>query len=156
MSLIFWDRQGMIMIDYLEQGRTINGAYYAGHWSGYARKLQERDEAIWLMVFCSCRITALSISHKLPWLLRLNVYLKSFLNLHILLIWLIVTLSVPKTEIPSSWYTIWTQRRRKRVLGGPDNAFYLEVIRQLEQRWVKCIVLKGDYLANNGQICIPW
>ena len=27
---IFWDSQGVIMIDYLEQGRMINGAYYAG------------------------------------------------------------------------------------------------------------------------------
>ena len=24
---IFWDSQGMVMLDYLEQGRTINGAY---------------------------------------------------------------------------------------------------------------------------------
>ena len=30
MTSIFWDIQGVIMIDYLEQGRTINGAYYAG------------------------------------------------------------------------------------------------------------------------------
>ena len=29
MASIFWDSQGVIMIDYLEQGRTINGAYYA-------------------------------------------------------------------------------------------------------------------------------
>ena len=27
---IFWDSQGVIMIDYLGQGRTINSAYYAG------------------------------------------------------------------------------------------------------------------------------
>ena len=27
---IFWDSQGVFMIDYLEQGRMINGAYYAG------------------------------------------------------------------------------------------------------------------------------
>ena len=27
---IFWESQGVVMIDYLEQGRTINGAYYAG------------------------------------------------------------------------------------------------------------------------------
>ena len=25
----FWDNQGVIMVDYLEEGRTINGAYYA-------------------------------------------------------------------------------------------------------------------------------
>ena len=31
MGLIFWDSQGMIMIDYLEQGRLINGANYAGN-----------------------------------------------------------------------------------------------------------------------------
>ena len=30
MASIFWDSQGVIMIDYLEQGRMINGAYYAG------------------------------------------------------------------------------------------------------------------------------
>ena len=30
MASTFWDSQGMIMINYLEQGRTINGAYYAG------------------------------------------------------------------------------------------------------------------------------
>ena len=29
MASVFWDSQGVIMIDYLEQGRTINGAYYA-------------------------------------------------------------------------------------------------------------------------------
>ena len=30
MASIFQDSQGVIIIDYLEQGRTINGAYYAG------------------------------------------------------------------------------------------------------------------------------
>ena len=41
-------------------------------------------------------------------------------------------LSVPKTEIPSSWYTSWKQRMRhwssKRVLGGPGKPldFYIK------------------------------
>ena len=30
MASIFGDSQGVILNDYLEQGRTINGAYYAG------------------------------------------------------------------------------------------------------------------------------
>ena len=30
MASIFWNRQDVIMIDYLEQGGTINGAFYAG------------------------------------------------------------------------------------------------------------------------------
>jgi hypothetical protein len=29
MASTFWDSQGIIMIDYLEQGRTIYGTYYA-------------------------------------------------------------------------------------------------------------------------------
>jgi hypothetical protein len=29
MASIFWDSQGIIMVDNLEQGRTINGMYYA-------------------------------------------------------------------------------------------------------------------------------
>ena len=37
----FWNSQGVIMIDYLEQGRTINCAYYAGK---LKRQLQERGE----------------------------------------------------------------------------------------------------------------
>ena len=30
MASVFWDSQGVIMIDYLEQSCTINDAYYAG------------------------------------------------------------------------------------------------------------------------------
>ena len=30
MASIIWDNQGVIMIDYLERGHKINGAYYAG------------------------------------------------------------------------------------------------------------------------------
>ena len=29
MASVFWDTQGVIMIDHFEQGRTITGAYYA-------------------------------------------------------------------------------------------------------------------------------
>ena len=29
MASIFWDSQGIIMVDYLAESRTINGAYYA-------------------------------------------------------------------------------------------------------------------------------
>ena len=32
MTSIFWDSQGVVMIDYLEKGRKISGAYYAGKW----------------------------------------------------------------------------------------------------------------------------
>ena len=47
MASVFWESQGVIVIDYLEQGRTINGAYYAGEmrWlrQDMARKRQKTD-----------------------------------------------------------------------------------------------------------------
>ena len=33
-------------------------------------------------------------------------------------------------------------------LGEQEKAFYFEGIRKLEQRWVKCIALKGDYIEK--------
>ena len=42
MALIFWDSQGVIMIDYLEQGRMINGAYYAGELRGLRQEIARK------------------------------------------------------------------------------------------------------------------
>ena len=41
MASIFWDNQGVIMVNYLEKGHTINGAYYAEE----LRQLQWEDDA---------------------------------------------------------------------------------------------------------------
>ena len=41
-------------------------------------------------------------------------------------------------------------------LGDQEKPFPLEGIRKLEQRWTKCIALKGVILKSNGQIFIPW
>ena len=29
MATVFWDSRGVILIDYLQKGKTITGAYYA-------------------------------------------------------------------------------------------------------------------------------
>ena len=33
-------------------------------------------------------------------------------------------------------------------LGDQENAFYFEGTRKLEQRWAKCMALKGDYIEK--------
>ena len=140
MASIFWDSQGAIMIDYLEQGRTINGAYYAGELRRYARQLtrgvvllQDTDPAhtsqLAMTAATECGFEILPHPPYSPDMAPL-----------------------PKTEIPSSWYTVWKQLRchrgSKRVLGGQGKAFYFEGIRQLEQRLATCIALKGDYIEK--------
>ena len=62
MVSIFLESQGLIMVDYLEQGHTINGAYYAGE----LRWLRQEISRKGLMVLCSCRSTPLPTCHKLP------------------------------------------------------------------------------------------
>ena len=42
MASIFWDSQGMIMVDYLEQGRTINRGYYAGKLRGLRQEITRK------------------------------------------------------------------------------------------------------------------
>ena len=42
---IFWESQGVIMIEYLEHGRTINGAYYAGKLRWLPQEIARKMEA---------------------------------------------------------------------------------------------------------------
>ena len=102
MASIFWDASSpsVIMIDYLEVSRTINSVYYAGEMRQLCQEIARKRRGKLTRVFCSCR--------TMP-LLRLNVDLNSFLIPHILLIWLLLTSIVPKTETPSSWYTVGKQ-----------------------------------------------
>ena len=44
MASIFWDSQGVIMIDYLEQGCTINSAYYAGELRWLRQEIARRRQ----------------------------------------------------------------------------------------------------------------
>ena len=108
MASIFWDVQGAVIIDYLVygQGRTINGAYYACKLrrlcQGITRKrrgtlnrgvllLQDNAPAhtshVVMTAATESELEILPYSHILIWLL----------------------LSVPKTEITSSYYTVWKQ-----------------------------------------------
>ena len=159
MASIFWDSQEAIMIDYLEQGRTINGAYYAGELRRLRQEIARKRRGILtpgVLLMQDNTPPPLPTRHKLPWLLRLNVDSKSFLILHILLIWLLLTSICSQTEIASSWYTIWKQWRRARGIKRVLRPSIFERIRKLEQRWAKCIALREIISKGNDQISIPW
>ena len=42
MPSVFWDSQGVIIIDYLQQGRTINGVYYAAELKRLRQKIARK------------------------------------------------------------------------------------------------------------------
>jgi hypothetical protein len=67
MASIFWDCQGIIMIDFLEKGRTINGTYYADE----LRRLLTQGVLL-------LHDNAPAHRSKLRWLLELTAALKFF------------------------------------------------------------------------------
>ena len=52
MVSIFWDSQNIIMVNYFEEGRTVNGTYYADE----LRRLRQEIVKKKLEVFCSYKI----------------------------------------------------------------------------------------------------
>ena len=86
MASIFWDSQGIIIIDYLEHCHTINGAYYAGKLRQLRQEIAGKRQG---------ELThgdhAPANTSQVAMTAQLNVDLKSFLIPHILLIWLLLT-----------------------------------------------------------------
>ena len=56
MVSVFWDNQGVIMVDYLEEGRTINVAYYAEELSQLHQEIVRKRRGKLIEAFCSSRI----------------------------------------------------------------------------------------------------
>ena len=79
MTSTFWGSQGVIVLDYLEEGCTITSAYYTKRSGFCVKRLWRKEEESWLEVFCSCKIMHQLIFPRLLWLLRLNAASRSLL-----------------------------------------------------------------------------
>ena len=53
MASVFWDSQRVIVIDHLQQGRTINGAYYAAELMRLRLEIARKGRGKLTEVFCS-------------------------------------------------------------------------------------------------------
>ena len=149
MVSIFWDSQGVIMIDYLEQGRIINGAYCAGdlRWlhQEIARKrrgksthgvplLQDKAPSHISQVVMTAATDCGFEFHPHPPYSPSDFYLFPKLKFHL-----------RGTQYGSNEGVI---EAVDKYLGDQEKAFYFEGIRKLEQRWAKCIALMRDYIEK--------
>ena len=132
MTSIFWDSQGVIMFDYLEQGRMINGAYYM--YAGSVRWLRQEN--------------ARKRRGKLT---RGVLLLQNNAPVH--------TSQAAMTAATECEFGIFPHPSYSPDMAPSDfflfpelkshiRAFYFEGIRKLEQRWAKYIALKGDYIEK--------
>ena len=153
MATVFWDAKGIILIDYLEKGKTITGVYYASLLS----KLNDE------------------IKNKRPHLARKKVLFHhdnapahsstvAQAKLHDLRYELLPHPAYSPDLAPSDFFLF---PNLKRSLAGKrfrsneevqcetdsyfealDKSYYADGIKRLEYRWNKCIELQGDYVEK--------
>nr|XP_033783950.1 histone-lysine N-methyltransferase SETMAR-like [Geotrypetes seraphini] len=153
MATVFWDFLGIIFIDYLEKGKTINGEYYAG--------LLQRLRA--------------EIKMKRPHLSKKTVLLHQdnapahtstivMVKLHELRFKLIPHPPYSPDLAPCDFFLFpnlkkWLSRKKfssdsavidaiNRYFSSLDVSYFTEGMKGLEKRWSKCIELKGDYVEK--------
>ena len=79
MASIFWDNQGVVMVDYLEEGRTINVAYYAEELRLLRQEIVRKRRGKLTRGVLLLHDNAPAHTLQVLWLLRLNAASKSFL-----------------------------------------------------------------------------
>ena len=153
MASVFWDAHGIIFIDYLEKGKTITGAYYS------ALLYQLKDEN----------------KKKRPHLQKKKILFHhdnapahtstiAQAKLHELKFELLPHPPYSPDLAPSDYYLFgnlkkWFSGQRftsnEEVEWATDGYFheldkshYLKGVQMLENRWTRCIELKGDYVEE--------
>ena len=160
MASIFWDSQGVIIIDNLEQGRTINGAYYASKLKRprqeNARKrrgkltcgvllLQDNAPAhmsqVAMTAATECGFKILLHPPYSPDMAPSDFYLFPKLKFHL-----------RSTLYGSNEGVI---EAVNEYLGDQENAFYYEGIRKFKQRWACSVLLLQDNApAHTSQVAM--
>ena len=91
MASVFWDSQGVIMIDYLEQGRTINGAYYAAEQRRLRQEIARKGRGKLAGVVLLLHVNAPAHTSQVAMTNATECGFEVLPHPHILLIWPLLT-----------------------------------------------------------------
>lgn len=153
MATIFWDANGVILIDFLEKGRTITGKSYSELLDQFDKKLKEtRPHLAKKKVLFhhdnapahSSRVVAAKL-HELRYeLLPHPPYSPDlapcdFFLFHNMKKWLAGKKFCSNEEVIADI---------EAYFGEFDKSYFLEGLKKWEERWEKCISLKGDYVEK--------
>ena len=151
MATVFWDTRGVIHINYLQKGRTINGEYYTNLLDRFNEDLKTKrphlakKKVLFHQDNARVHTCVVSMSkfHELRYeLLSHPAYSPDpsdyflFLNLKK---WLGGKRFHSNNEIISQTNTYFEDL---------EISYFLEGKQKLEKRWTKCIELKGDYIEK--------
>lgn len=153
MATVFWDKHGVILVDYLQKGKTITGVYYAALLDQLKLKIKEKRPHL-------ANKKVLFHQDNAPAHKSLIVMAKLY-ELHYEL------LSHPPYSpdlAPSDFFLFpnlkrWLCGRKfgsnsevidetNAYFAGFQQSYYTEGIKKLESRWTRCIELKGEYVEK--------
>lgn len=153
MATIFWDSNGIILMDFLQKGRTITGQYYSELLDRFDIKLKEtRPHLAKKKVLFhhdnapahSSRIVAAKL-HELHYeLLPHPPYSPDLAPCDFFLFPNMKTWLGGKKFSSNEEVIVETEAYFEEF----DKSYFLEGLKKWQKRWEKCIVLKGDYVEK--------
>jgi histone-lysine N-methyltransferase SETMAR len=153
MVTVFWDAEGILMLDYLRKGQTITGTYYAKLLTRLrdALKVKRRGKLSRGVLFHQDNASSHTSSVAMATIQECGFEL----------------LPHPpySPDLAPSDYHLFPELKSKlsgvhfetdddvigaveEVFGSMDKTFYLVGIQALRHRWDKCVNLKGDYVEK--------
>lgn len=153
MASVFWDSKGIILIDYLEKGRTITGQYYSELLDRFDEKLKEtRPHLAKKKVLFhhdnapahSSGIVAAKL-HELRYeLLPHPPYSPDLAPCDFFLFPNLKTWLAGKKFRSNEEVILETEAYFEEF----QQSYFLEGLKKWQARWEKCIALKGDYVEK--------
>ena len=150
---VFWDADGILLIDFLEKGRTVTGKYYSNLLQQLRAAIIEKrpgkmtrgvlfhqdngaahKSTIAMATIRDCGYELLEHPPYSPDLAPSDYYLFSFLKKH-----LAGTRFYTDDEVMEA---------TKAFLQSQDRSFFLVGIQKLQERWERCVALAGDCVGK--------
>jgi histone-lysine N-methyltransferase SETMAR len=153
MATVFWDARGIIYIDYLPPKTTITGEYYAGVLDRFNDALVKKRPHLQRKKVLFHQDNARVHTSPAP-MARFHQYRYELLP------------HAPYSPdlAPCDYFLFPNMKKwlggkrfedREELIGeteayfeGLEKSYFLEGIKKLENRWAKCIELKGDYVEK--------
>ncbi|QQP58373.1 Putative mariner transposase [Caligus rogercresseyi] len=152
-STVFWDARGVIHIDYLQKGRTMNGEYYTSLLDQFNEDLKKKRPHLAKKKVIFHQDNA-----------RVHTCVVSMAKFYELRYELLPHPPYSPDLAPSDYFLFpnlkkWPAGKRfysnneiisqtNKYFEDLEKSYFLEGIKKLEKRWTKCIELKGDYVEK--------
>ena len=152
MATIYWESHGIILMDYLQKGKTITGGYYASLLDLFGAILKEKRPHLAKKVLihhnnAPAHTSAIATAKLFDLLYEILPHPLYSLDLSPPDYFLFPNM---KTSLGGKRFSLNEEIIAATIeyFEGFDKNYFLEGIKKLEYRYNKCIQLKGDYVEN--------